>query len=155
MPTVLTSEPRQSAAAPPMSAVRRRLEELSRLQDGWLDGRGKALPFDGLEWCAGLFESLPPPLQPGLYPTAEGGVRAEWSFPGNEASLDVDITSRKGDWHACNPSVVDDDGQVATLDLDGEEGRRQLMTMVVCALGSLDGSVHLVPMIRVETVAGE
>lgn len=79
-----------------------RLEELSDLKDGWLDGRGFAPSWAGLQWLVYAFEknydiSLPLPY---LYPTPEGGIRAEWSLNDQEISLEIDLETRKGAFHA-------------------------------------------------------
>jgi hypothetical protein len=88
--------------------VRTRLTELKSLKPGWLDGAGVAPKPEGLDWLAGAFDrhwssDLPRPY---LYPTAEGGVRAEWPLPPNEVSLEIDLSARTGGWHALN---LDDD----------------------------------------------
>jgi len=59
-----------------------RLAALALLQDGWLDGEGRAIGRASLERLAKAFDkdfgqSLP---QPYFYPTLEGGVRAEWTL---------------------------------------------------------------------------
>lgn len=79
-----------------------RLDELKLLKTGWLDGSGDAPSHAGLDWFAAAFNRTFPddlPL-PHLYPTAEGGVRAEWSISGRELSLDVTLTERSGHWHS-------------------------------------------------------
>lgn len=81
-----------------------RLDELRSLQDGWLEGKGVALPDDGLDWLSAAFDQhfpddLPLPL---VFPTAEGGVQAEWSIKPYELSLEIDLTKHAGDWHGLN-----------------------------------------------------
>ena len=59
--------------------VAARLDELRAMQDGWLDGDGKAPDHAGLDWLADAFNHYYPdtaPL-PRIYPTEEGGVRME------------------------------------------------------------------------------
>jgi hypothetical protein len=97
-----------------------RLEELKVLRDGWLDGRGIALPHAGLDWLANEIdnrysEDLPLPY---VYPVAEGGVRLEWSIGPEEVSLEIDLGRRSGDWHALN--LETDEEEARTLDLDDE-----------------------------------
>ena len=77
-----------------------RIDELRELQDGWLDGEGLALDGAGLDWLSDGFDELYPseaPL-PRLYPTPEGGVQAEWSFPPHNVNLEIDLVSRQGEW---------------------------------------------------------
>ncbi|MDD2724198.1 MAG: hypothetical protein PHH59_09295 [Methylovulum sp.] len=84
--------------------VESRLEELAELQDGWLDGKGIAPNGDGLLWLAKEFDVNFSPLLPlpYLYPTAEGGVQAEWSIGNWEASLEVNLDNKRAEWQALN-----------------------------------------------------
>lgn len=59
-----------------------RIAELATLQDGWLYGDGLAISEESrtraawvLSW---LLSSCPQLPAPGVYPTPEGGVQAEW-----------------------------------------------------------------------------
>ena len=77
-----------------------RLEEFRSLGDGWLDGEGSAPSHDGIEWLAESFERYYPTSvpKPHLYPTYEGGVRAEWSLGSNVFILEVELDNRCGEW---------------------------------------------------------
>ena len=78
-----------------------RLEELRLLKNGWLEGGGRALSREGLDWLSRTFERHYPenlPL-PYLYPTEEGGVQAEWSLGPKEVSLEIEFRSHSGEWH--------------------------------------------------------
>jgi hypothetical protein len=97
------------------------LEELKVLKDGWYDGKGLAPPAAGLDWLAGAFkehypDNLAPPY---VYPVAEGGVRLEWSLGPNEASLEIDLRDRRGDWHCLD--LETDQDEARPLRLDAEE----------------------------------
>lgn len=75
--------------------IETRLEELSQLQDGWLDGKGRALDRASLTRLAQAFDErfgLDLPL-PYLYPTPEGGVQAEWTLGSWEVSLEITLPS--------------------------------------------------------------
>ena len=103
-----------------------RLEELAKLGDGWLDGKGHAATKDQLNWLAGAFQlnldtELPLPY---LYPTAEGGVQAEWSLGDWEVSLDIDLESRQAAYQALR--LTDKSCTEITLTLDKQEGWSQL-----------------------------
>lgn len=90
-----------------------RLYELRLLKQGWLDGEhGLPLPSSGVDWLEREFESRYPDtlLPPYLYPTAEGGVQAEWSLGRTEITLEIDLIERLGQWHALN---LDSDEEVA------------------------------------------
>jgi hypothetical protein len=82
--------------------VASRFEELKRIKDGWLDGAGRAPSHEGLDWLARVLKdrypkSLPPPY---AYPIPDGGIQLEWSIQRREISLEVDLESRRGDWHS-------------------------------------------------------
>lgn len=102
--------------------VAAQLADLARLEDGWLDGEGRALDREALAWLADRFErcwprDLPSPY---LFPTPDGGVLAEWSFPPCEASLDVDLNARTGEWHALNLETDAADTRTCGLGSDAE-----------------------------------
>ena len=94
------------------------LNDLRVLQDGWLDGDGKAPSSDGLEWLRDTFECNYPaqmPL-PHLYPTEKGGVRAEWSPDPREITLEFNLETQMGEWHELN--LESDDVSERTLNCD-------------------------------------
>ena len=71
--------------------IREQISNLGNLQDGWLDGTGKACDPRGL---ANLAEQLvshypfdAPELR--LYPTGDGNVQAEWWIGNHNAVLEV------------------------------------------------------------------
>ena len=71
--------------------IREQISNLGSLQDGWLDGTGKACDRNGL---ANLAEQLishypldAPELR--LYPTGDGNVQAEWWTENYNAVLEV------------------------------------------------------------------
>lgn len=102
-----------------------RLDELRELKDGWLEGKGTAPVHDGLDWFALLFERYYPddlPL-PFIYPTAEGGVQAEWSLANNEISLDVDLINHHGQWHRLNLATNEEGSFTIDLDNDADWAR--------------------------------
>lgn len=107
-----------------------RLSELAALQDGWLDGAGSAPNIEQLRRFATVFDQYFPVdlLLPHLYPTAEGGLQAEWSVGNWEVSLEVDLATMTGEYQAYNSHT----GQIAectmTLQLqpDWKQLERQL-----------------------------
>jgi hypothetical protein len=118
-----------------------RLEELAGLDDGWLDGKGRAPAKEKLDWLAKSFETrFDPSLPlPRLYPTAEGGVQAEWSLNDWEVSLEIDLETQQGVYQALNLkdnscteltlSLVDADGwnllNEALKQLEAREAEKQ------------------------------
>jgi len=92
-----------------------RLDEFKTLEDGWLEGFGRAPSVEGLDWLKDFFANsyptdLPIPL---LAPTEEGGVSAEWFLRRRDvdASLDFDLETRKAEWHCLVRSTGEDDFQ--------------------------------------------
>ncbi|OQC41351.1 MAG: hypothetical protein BWX66_00753 [Deltaproteobacteria bacterium ADurb.Bin058] len=102
-----------------MNDVAARLEDLKALRDGWLDGdKGFAPDKKGLDWLAEAFQRGYPdelPL-PYLYPTAEGGVQAEWSLNGWEISLEIDLERKHGEWHALEMTTETEEEKSLKLD---------------------------------------
>ncbi len=97
-----------------------RLDEFRSLKDGWLEGGGMAPSHDGLNWISQRFDHYYPddlPL-PYIYPTEEGGVRAEWSLGLNEVSLAINLETHQGIWHRLDLSSDLDEEKVLDLDED-------------------------------------
>lgn len=91
------------AIVDPLDVVTR-LEALSQLEDGWLDGKGRVPGKMQLAWLSETFDKFYDPALPlpYLYPTAEGGVQAEWSLGDWEISLDIDLVGKNAEWQALN-----------------------------------------------------
>ena len=99
-----------------------RLEQIAVLKDGWLDGKGNAPDKDKIAWLADMFDAhfdgdLPLPY---LYPTAEGGVQAEWTMNDWEVSLEIDLETKQAEYQALN--LKDDSCSQFTFTLDNREG---------------------------------
>lgn len=106
--------------------VSTRLEELSTLRDGWLDGEGIAPAPGGLERFENAFEmyfdeSLPLPR---LFPTAKGGIQAEWSNGNHEISLEIDLMTMRADYQALDTVTLESDEH--EMDLSSEGGWKAL-----------------------------
>jgi hypothetical protein len=110
--------------------VAARLDEFRSLRTGWLDGRGIAPAPEQLDWLGRKFEAHYPdflPL-PYLYPTAEGGVQAEWSLQPYEVSLEVALDTHAAEWHSLN---LDDGGEIAQeLDLDASSDWEWIVSQI-------------------------
>lgn len=91
--------------------VMSRLDELRALQDGWLDGYGLAPSADGLVWFAQEFEARYPRdvVLPYVYPTADGGLQLEWGLPSGEVSLEINLVTKRAEWHRLNLSSNEED----------------------------------------------
>lgn len=112
-----------------------RLEEFKLLKNGWLEGKGRALKGEHLDWLAEAFDSSYPdelPV-PYLYPTPEGGIQAEWTSGDLEASLDIDLGKRRSDWHLLNMET--DEESEAEFDLAKQEDWVELAKLVKDVFG--------------------
>jgi hypothetical protein len=94
-----------------------RLDELRPLKNGWLEGRGIAPSQEGLDWLSLAFaQHYPEDLRlPFLYPTEDGGVRAEWSLEPHEASLDISLANHTAEWHVLNMETDAEDSNTLNL----------------------------------------
>lgn len=89
--------------------LEQRLRQLSALPNGWLDGEGLALPAGSIDWLIDGFASLSFNIRPGLSPTPEGNITAEWSHGPWEASADIDLHVRVVRWHALSVENPDEE----------------------------------------------
>lgn len=94
-----------------------RLEELSLLDNGWLNGKGKALDKEKTKLVSEYFysfynDSLPLPY---LYPTAEGGLQAEWHINDWDISLEIELVSLSAELHVLN--LISDEEKELSLKL--------------------------------------
>lgn len=101
--------------------VASRLDEFRILKNGWFEGKGQPPKPEGLDWLTERFEicysdELPLPF---LYPTAEGGVQAEWSLGGWEISMDIDLKTKQAYWHQLNSTTDEDTDQEIDLSTVG------------------------------------
>ncbi len=83
-------------------------DALSELQDGWLDGEGRAPNKEQLstvaeEIIAGYPEHLP---LPAVVPTPEGGLLLEWELSGSP-SIDLSLDSFTAEFHAFDPGETE------------------------------------------------
>jgi hypothetical protein len=103
-----------------------RLEEISSLADGWLDGDGIAPKKENLDWFANMFHgnfdsNLPLPY---IFPTPSGGIQLEWAFENHDISLSIDLASKKAFYHELN--FLNDDEVEEELTLSDSEDWRKL-----------------------------
>ena len=104
------------------------LDELRSLEDGWLDGEGKAPSEEGLEWLVQSFDRYYPAdlPRPYLFPTEQGGVQAEWVFGEVNIEVRFDLLTKQATY-----LWIDADTEVEhTLDLTSEAEWRTLSTIV-------------------------
>jgi hypothetical protein len=118
--TVVEVTPVDESAQHPLD-IRARLYELRALGDGWLEGKGKSPSPAGLDWLAAAFEQrfAAQLRQPYLYPTAEGGIQAEWSMNPWEIFLEIDLATRTAHWHCLNLQAGNEESR--QLDLNSPD----------------------------------
>lgn len=95
-----------------------RLDELSLLKDGWLEGTGSAPIAAGIVWLSDKFAQVYPedlPL-PFVYPTADGGIRLEWSLDPHDVTLEIDLAKHTAGLHELNLTSDEDREQILNLD---------------------------------------
>lgn len=105
-----------------------RLEELSNLKPGWLDGeQGEPIDYQALKWLGEAFEnnynSEKFPL-PATFPTPDGNIQFEWSINKYEISLAVTLADRLGQFYAYNTETSDE--KDTALQLSENKGWQQL-----------------------------
>ena len=95
-----------------------RIQELSELQKGWLNGDGESIPREFLEWfSSGYKEYLETvPLYPYLFPTILGGLSLEYDTK-NNVSVEIDPLTRKAEF-IVNLEKKDSGKEFITIKLD-------------------------------------
>lgn len=95
-----------------------RLNELSKLENGWLNGEGIAPKKEHLLWFSEVFEDNfdTALLLPHLYPTVNGGLQAEWSIAGYEISLNIDLAQKTATYQSVHESTGEVDEVLLDLD---------------------------------------
>ena len=107
------------------------LDDLRRLEDGWLYGNDGIAPCEkGLDWLEEAFRlhytgKAPPPH---IYPTSEGGVSAEWRIKPFYISLDIDLATKQGDWHSMNMETYI--STTEDINLTDEQGWQWLVSAI-------------------------
>lgn len=115
------------------------LEQLRQLSAGWLDGEGLP-PGSELLGLVGQWleehqrEDGEPPR---LYPTAEGGVEAEWRIGRLDLSIEFDPRSGMVEWHALDlDSGVVEERQVSLRDRAGLKALGAKLQRVLAEAGT-------------------
>lgn len=117
--------------------IETRLEELAQLQIGWLDGKGQAPDRTALKLLAQAFDDFfaPDLSLPYLYPTAEGGVQAEWALGNWEVSLEITLPTMSAEFQALHL----ESGVARELDMDLAATNGSGWTALNEALAQLQG----------------
>lgn len=81
--------------------IEHQIDELMKLEAGWLDGEGEKPSERGLNWLRDKlldnYTVSAPELH--LYPTEDGNVMAEWWIGTHDVTLEIDLSSHTGYWH--------------------------------------------------------
>ncbi len=77
-----------------------RLTDFSALKDGWLEKGAIAPDPDRLNWLSTTFyHNFPPGApRPHIFPTANGGIRMEWSLENQQFILEINLATHAGEW---------------------------------------------------------
>ena len=83
---------------------------LYQLRDGWLDGEGKALNHDDLDWLVGKasehgMDRLSIPFY--CYPMLNGGVEIDWECGLYSISLEINLDNRQGVYDCYHTKTLD------------------------------------------------
>ena len=106
------------------------LDDLRKLEDGWLENDGKAPCEKGLDWLEEAFRlhytgKAPPPY---IYPTPEGGISAEWDIKPFGISLEINLATKHGEWHSINLETHISDTE--DINLTDEQGWQWLVNAI-------------------------
>ena len=104
--------------------IKTRVEELAQMRNGWLDGKGRAPERAALLRLARAFDDhyapdLPPPY---LYPTADGGVQAEWTLGAWDVSLEITLPDMDAHYRALHLNTGESRDLDLTLAVDDSAG---------------------------------
>ncbi|HZK31960.1 MAG TPA: hypothetical protein VFC72_03515 [Corynebacterium sp.] len=79
----------------PFEKVARKLEEISRLKDGWLEGAGSSVRFELLRLGSRTLSTIKKAglAPPNVFPTEEGGLSFEWATGTYVLSVEIEADS--------------------------------------------------------------
>jgi hypothetical protein len=94
------SEVAKTSSTMDFDGLTKRIRHLSSLPRGWLDGEGEPFPPSAESWLLQNLATLPFINRPGLSPTLEGNLSAEWSVRDWEATAQINLHDQTVWWHA-------------------------------------------------------
>lgn len=99
-----------------------RLDDLSLLKDGWLEGQGAAPDPQLIRWLADLWPiEFPSDLEdPYAYPTPSGGVQLEWTLGKWDLSANLDLVTKSAALASFN--LESEEERTAEVDLQNPQG---------------------------------
>lgn len=103
------------------------LEELSYLDNGWMNGDGLAFSKEDLVWLTNQFDNYIPQdfLLPYTFPLVDAGVQLEWINNEHDVTLDIDLKSKQAYYHYYNNQTEGESDE--DFDLSAVEGWNKLV----------------------------
>ncbi|WP_370895924.1 hypothetical protein [Chryseobacterium gossypii] len=108
-----------------------RINNLSKLEDNWYEGQGKALKKIGLNKLENLFNSYfenKLPL-PAIFPKVDGNIQLEWKNEAKNVVIDIDLDSLSAEFFYYN-DIDDSDEREEQIELGNKEGWIQLNDLI-------------------------
>ncbi|MDM1409027.1 hypothetical protein [Myroides sp. DF42-4-2] len=108
-----------------------RINNLSKLEDNWYEGHGKALNKNGLNRFENLFNSYfenKLPL-PAIFPKVDGNIQMEWKNENKNVVIEINLDTLKSEYFYYN-DIDDSDEKEETIELGEKEGWIQLNNLI-------------------------
>lgn len=108
-----------------------RLDELSQLKDGWLNGEGTKLSKEALKWFELKFETFIEALEVNTYayPTPDGNLQLEWSNEDLDIELVVNLETKTSDLQIINHTNPSNETNII-LELSEDDSWSELNTLL-------------------------
>lgn len=108
-----------------------RLDELSQLKDGWLNGEGTKLSKEALKWFELKFETFIEALEVNTYayPTPNGNLQLEWSNENLDIELVVNLETKTSDLQIINHTNPSNETNII-LELSVDDSWSELNTLL-------------------------
>lgn len=105
---------------------RSRIDELVLIEDGWLEGEGKAPDSTSLLKFLHLYEQFVPKtfIKPAIFPRPDGNIQFEWSSEEYEIHAVIDLETYESTLHSLN--VINMKEKTAIMDLTKKAGWKSL-----------------------------
>lgn len=100
-----------------------RINNLSKLEDNWYEGHGKALNKNGLNSFENLFNSYfenKLPL-PAIFPKVDGNIQLEWKNENKNVVIEINLDTLKSEYFYYN-DFDDSDEKEETIELNEKQG---------------------------------
>ena len=108
-----------------------RINNLSKLEDNWYEGHGKALNKKGLNSFENLFNSYfenKLPL-PAIFPKVDGNIQLEWKNENKNVVIEINLDTLMSEYFYYN-DIDDSDEKEETIELSENKGWIQLNNLI-------------------------